>query len=388
MWVFLYIYIILTSILVLPINNGFLFPKEMIFFIGGMSLLSLPHILQKRKYDIFSNRYIGLILLYIIISFGWYFYMPMLRGIPVKWNLWNYLPTINTILTIFLIQSLIEHTDNLKRWLDLSKFLCWFGFILSVYAIIQFCGLDQIFDFNFNWTFPATPHVTDRFVFWRMITFFGNPKETATFLIIISPLCLMFKDFKYKVFYSTIILAIILTQNHWAFIYLGVSIILYLLFTKKFRLSLIFFILLFIGGIFLSFKYPRILNSLTEKFGLWKEIWLEGCKKFFTGFGLGSFSIKNFSIGQYHVKNAMFDLLQIFHDGGIILAGLVIAYLLNLAKRVFFAKKNMLLMGYSISFITFLCFSVGAWVTYFAPCALLGILNISAIETILLQKEE
>src|SRR3990167_10126907 len=172
MWIFLYIYIILTSTLVLPINNGFLFPKEAVFFIGGMAMLSLPHILQKAKYDIFLNRYIGLILLYVILSFGWYFYMPMLRGIPVKWNLWNYLPTINVILTIFLIQSLIEHTDNLKRWLDLSKFLCWFGFILSVYAIIQFCGLDQIFTYNLNWIYSNNLHSTQRFVNWRMITFF------------------------------------------------------------------------------------------------------------------------------------------------------------------------------------------------------------------------
>jgi len=387
MWIFLYIYIALTSILVLPINNGFLFPKEMVFFIGGMTMLSLPHILQKPKYDVFSNRYIGLILLYVVLSFGWYFYMPMLK-MPIKWNLWNYLPTINVILTIFLIQSLIEHTDHLQRWLDVSKFLCWFAFILSIYAIIQFCGLDQIFDFNFNWTYPVTPHVTDRFVFWRMITFFGNPKETATFLTIIAPLCLMFKDFRYKVFYLTIIFAVILTKNDWAFIYLGISIILYFLFTKKIRLSGLLFLLFSAFYLYLYFNNCQTCLNLHGKLGLWKEIWLSGCKKLFTGSGLGSFGIKNFAVGVYPAKNAMFDLLQIFHDGGIILVGLIIAYLLNLAKRIYLAKKNMLLIGYTISFITFLCFSVGAWVTYFAPCALLGILNISAIETIVSQKEE
>ncbi len=376
MWNILISLFIISSVIIIPnIVDNFWIPKNAIFLILGFMLLAYNFISKQERAITFKNKWIGLILIYVILSFGWYFYYPLVvakNGIRVFWNVWNFLPSLNVILAILLIKDLVEYTDNLARWVNIAKVLCWVCFGFSVYALLQFLGLDQIFTKDLKWNiFTKSSH---------MVTFMGNSMHTANFIAMLSPLCLMFKDLRYKIIYALVFITLILINSTISMVAFLVGLIVYLIWMKKIRIAVYLVGLLLVSS-YLIYLYQPAYFSFSGRFELWKIIlkgWLE---RPYTGWGLGSFAMKNYRDSTTSLAFfATNESIQILHDGGIILLTLVYGYLLNLFKRIIMAKDSILIVGYTISLIVYFVLSMGSSILWLSPLALVGILCISAIE--------
>ena len=382
MWTILNILLILTSIIFIPFTKEvFLSPKDMVFTLLGFILIAYSYISKDIKTSTFKNKWLGFIFIYTILQFGWLFYLPLLsKSDKILWNLWNYLPTINIILAILLIQTLVEYTDNLYRWVNVSKVLIWLGVGFAIYALLQYLGLDQIFHSHLNWLDEATPNVPGgAFKTYRMVTFFGNRMQTATLLALVSPLCLMFRDLRYKVAYILICGIVILTMSAINIVAMVVGLMSYLLLTKKFKYALILSGACVIGTILIYFYRPDFFN-LYGKLDLYKRVFIDTKDTFFTGKGIGSFLKYRYDVGGLLVDKLGFEPLQVLFEGGAILLTLVLIYITNLFMRIIMAKESMLLIGYTSALVSFLVISLGGYTFHIAPFALIGIILISGIE--------
>src|SRR3990167_368178 len=374
MWYILSILFILSSVAILPnAVDNFWIPKDAVFLMGGFFLLGYNFISNKERTLIFKNKWIGLILIYLMLSFGWHFFLPILTakaGQRVFWNVWNFLPTINVILGILLLKDFVEYTDGLNRWVAIARMLCWVGFGYSVYALLQFFGLDQIFTKDLKWSSPN-----------HMITFMGNSMHSANFIAILSPLCLIFKGMRYKIFYALSFVILILINSTISMVGFIAGLTLYLLFTKRFKVLAWVGVALFVLGVLLWMYYPQYF-SFSGRFELWKITLIAWKEKAITGLGLGGFGMKMYKDCTGSIAIACTnDYLQIIHDGGLILLILVFGYLANLFKRIIMAKDNILLVGYVSSFVAYLVVAGGSFIIWIAPMALIGLIYISAIET-------
>jgi hypothetical protein len=329
---------------------------------------------MKEKIQSFTNKWLGFILIYTILQFIWFFFKPLIFIIngKVAWNLWNYIPTINVILSIFLIKTLVEYTDTLHRWITVSKILIWVSFGLAIYGILQYIGLDQIFS-RFQWILFTKSG--------RMVTFFGNSMQTGNYLAVCSPLCLMFKSLKYKIIYGVILIAILFTQSAISIASFLIGLLIYLLLTRKFKWCIVVILFSIAGALVLNSFNPDVW-SFGSRLSLWEKIFVSSTDYCFTGRGLGSFANMVYSDTKTSaiVGAAQFELLQIFHDGGIVMLGLSLCYLFGLFIRYLFAENTMLLIGFISAFISYLVMCFGSSPLRIAPLALIGILYISGIE--------
>jgi len=377
MWNILISLFILSSVIFIPnIANNFWIPKSAVYLIGGFILLAYNFISSKEKTLTFKNKWIGLILIYIVLSFGWYFYKPLVMardGQKVLWNIWNFLPSLNVILAILMIKDLVEYTDNLARWVTMAKVLCWVCFGFSIYALLQFFGLDQIFTKDLKWSiFTKSSH---------MITFMGNSMHSANFIAMLSPLCLMFKDLRYKVIYLSAFIVLILMNSTISMVAFIIGFLIYLIWMRRFKVTVCVMLWLLICAV-LIYHYNPSYFSFSGRFELWKLVLSDWIRKPYTGWGLGSLVLRHIRDHTTSLALAVEnDFLEILHNGGLILFVLVCGYILNLFKRIIMAKDNILLAGYTISFIVYLVLGMGSFLISIAPLALTGILYISAIET-------
>ena len=368
---------ILSSVIVIPnVAENFWIPKSVVFLIGGFILLAYNFISNKERSLTFKNKWLGLIFIYIILSFGWYFYMPLMmaqEGQKVFWNIWNFLPTLNVILAILLIKDLVEYTDNLNQWVKIAKVLCWVCFGFSVYAILQYFGLDQIFTRDLKWSVSIKSSF--------MITFMGNSMHSANFIAMLSPLCLMFKDLRYKIIYLIAFISLIFINSAVSLVAFIFGFLLYLLFMKRFKILIYSILGLLTAGVLIYFYNPQYF-SFSGRLELWKLVLLDWKQRPWTGWGIGSIVLRQIRDSSTSLALAVEnDYLEILHNGGIFLFIPVCGYLLNLFKRLIMAKGSMLLAGYTIAFLVYLTLAMGSFLISIAPLALVGIIYISAIET-------
>jgi len=342
---------------------------------GGFILLGYNFISQKEKTATFKNRWLGLILIYVILSFGWYFYKPIImakEGQKVLWNIWNFLPSLNAILAIFLIKDLVEYTDNLTRWVTMAKALCWVCFGFSTYALLQFFGLDQIFTKDLKWIINTKSS--------HMITFLGNSMHTGNFIAMLSPLCLIFKDLRYKLFYVSAFITLTLINSTISLVAFIIGFLTYLLFMKKFKAIVFILITLLTMGV-LVYQYHPQYFSFSGRLELWKLVILDWKARPLTGWGIGSVLLRQI---RDHTQSLAFavenDFLEILHNGGIILFVLICGYLCNLFKRIIMTKDSMLLAGYTMAFVVYLVLGMGSFLISIVPLSLMGIIYISALE--------
>ncbi|MDI6732325.1 MAG: O-antigen ligase family protein [Planctomycetota bacterium] len=373
MWIALIVTFILCSVITIPNTvDNFWMPKNAAFSIFGFILLGVNFITDKQRLNTLKNKWIGLVLIYLMLSFAYHFYLPLVlakSGVKVNWNIWNYLPTLNIILSIFLIKDLVEYTDNLDRWVKIAKVLCWVAFVFSIYALLQRLGLDQIFTKDLKWLHGN-----------KMITFMGNSMNTANFVAMISPLCLMFKDLKYKIFYAAIFLCLVFIDSTMSMAAFIIGLLAYLIMTKKTRLAVLIICGVILIGITFCYFNPSYLRA-SGRFELWRITLDNWILKPFTGHGLNSFAVKKYA--DHTSSVALFaesEFLQVLHDGGIFLFILVMGYLCGLAKKIILIKKNMLNIGYISGLLSYLIICVTNSPLWLAPTALVGIIYISALE--------
>ncbi|KKL15240.1 hypothetical protein LCGC14_2507590, partial [marine sediment metagenome] len=292
MWNILYILIILTSVMFLPIKDAFGIPKQAVFIVVGFTLVASSFMNTNSKTLTFKNKWIGLVFIYtIFLSFVWHFFIPLLSNSPkfMVASLQTYLTTMSIITAILLIQCLVEYTDDLNRWVKVAKFLCWVGFGFSIYALIQFCGLDQIFHNGLTW-FNNPYGTEDHFVRYKMVTFLGNKRETACFLAMLSPMALMFKGLRYKIVYGVIAFTILLTFSFTGILALTVGFLIYLLLSNRWKIFLVGVLATPLIGWGLLKLDPHFFNFYGKGL-LWKKVFLGTIPDFFLGNGLGSFPL-------------------------------------------------------------------------------------------------
>jgi len=383
MWIFFYILFILTAIAINPmrgVGDIFWIPKEMVFNLFGFCFIGASWISTQPKSITFKNKWLAIILIHCAISFIWYFYLPITNGrpgTPVVWNLWLIRPFINVILSLWIIQTLVEYTDNLARWVDMAKMLCWTAFGFSIYSFIQVLALDPI----------CNSQAVKLFSGFAAITTMGNQNLTGNFLAALSPLCLMFTEKKYKVIYLLCLLAVYLTGSSLSFLACGVGLFFYLLLSKKWKLLSILTAIGFMGFIFILIKMPHYLSD-GDRLKMWPQVigWCKDTALF--GKGLGNFASNMYRPLYGRVAlSPHSETLQIVHDGGLVLLFFVLMYVFDLIKRIFYTKKNMLIVGFASSFAAFLFICQGNFPMRIAPLALTGIIYVAALEAIMRKGE-
>src|SRR3990167_8687773 len=310
MWNILIAGFILSSIITIPnVADNFWIPKNAVFLIMGFILLAYNFISKQDRIITFKNRWIGLILIYTMLSFGWYFYRPLVmakEGQRVLWNIWNFLPSLNVILAVFLIKDLTEYTDNLSRWVLIAKVLCWVCFGFSCYAILQFFGIDQIFTKDMKWNVSIKSS--------HMITFMGNSMHSANFIAMLAPLCLMFKDLKFKLIYVMAFIALVLSASAISMAAFLAGFLIYLVWMRKYRISLLIILLLFALSC-LVYSYRPDYFSFSGRFNLWELTIKDWLQRPFTGWGIGSFEVRKIIDKTSSLALAAEnDYLQILHD--------------------------------------------------------------------------
>jgi len=250
--------------------------------------------------------------------------------------------------------------------------LCWVAFGISVYSIFQVLKFDPILGNVSNNISP--------------VTFFANNNLTGNMIAILSPLCLIFKDLRYKIIYGLCFIAILLTSSSLSLVAFVVGLFIYLISTKKWKLTLCLIVSMVIFVIYKKFSF----FSDSGRFEIWKNT-LGYCKDtLWLGKGVGNFAANQYKplAGNPMVASPHNELLQILHDGGIFLLVPVMIYVLDLIRRIIISNMNILLIGFTSMFVSFIIISLGNFPMRIAPLALSGIVCIAAIEAILIKGEK
>lgn len=355
------------------------YPKEAAFFVIGSLTIAFTFMCKESGKRL-RNKWLFAFLAFSIFQLFFYLWLPIIgiyKDGKFFINFWAIRPYINIFTGIFLIKVLSEHLTN-KEWVKVFKLLCWCGFLISVYSILQFFGIDGIgnhFEKNFVNGNPQRKQL--------MTTFLTHHTLTAAYVAMTAPLCLLFKDFRYKVFLTVMACSLILMDSLVGIVGFLASIFLYLLLTKKFRILVLTVILSIVGLLFLNNQYKNFFSD-SGRFPLWKESIVDVLNnKPFHGFGHGSFSEKYNRSGS-KVLFAHNDYVQELNEGG--LPGFII--LIFWFWSMFCKGLNNIIKEWFILDIVILCSFVcvciiafGSFPFHYAPLAVIGILYISYIES-------
>ena len=376
MFIILNIFLILCSLIFWPfkVNDSFWVIKESVFVLGCLSMLAYSFHVKCKGYT-FKNSYAALLLLYISVGFVWFFYAPFIKANgKVMWNFWNFRPTINFILGLFVVKILFEYTETLKNWIDTGKVIAWLGGMFAVYSIFQYLGVDQIFGTNVKFLYENGFPSGDQ----RMVTLFGNSFITSGFLAICSPMCLIFKGWRYKIFYVLIFIALILMDKTMALAAFTSGLFLYLTMNRRF-IKLAMLIAICIGfGVYCFFYKPEFF-AMTGRAEVWLLTWNKFLEAPYFGHGLGYFEMLRLKSNGSDVFFAHNEYLQNLIDLGIVGSSIIFLFLIDIGRRAFLAEQNILLTGYICGLVAFLVLSLGSFPLRIAPLALIAIIYISGI---------
>jgi O-antigen ligase len=376
MFIILNIFLVLSSLIFWPyqVNDSFWVIKESVFVLGCFSMLVYSFHKKSINHGLKDN-YIALFLLYVCLGFMWFFYSPFINANgKVMWNFWNFRPTINIILAILIIKLLFEYAESMKDWIIVGKVISWLGGCFAIYSIFQYFGVDQVFGskvkFLYENGFPSGEQ--------RMVTFFGNSFITSGFLAICSPMCLIFKGWRYKIFYVAIFTALVLMDKTMALAAFAVALSLYLIMNRKF-IKLLLLIASCAGfGIYCFLNKPEFF-SMTGRFEVWNVIFEKFIQAPYFGYGLGYFEMLRLKSNGLDVFFAHNEYLQNLIDLGIIGSSIIFLFFIDLGRKAFHVEGNILLTGYICGLVAVLVLSIGSFPLRIAPLALIAIIYIAGI---------
>jgi hypothetical protein len=250
------------------------------------------------------------------------------------------------ILIFFLGHLAISSYKFTRKDIDTTlKVITYTGLLMSIYAILQFCGFDQFFQGRiglFKSTFTCGT--------------LGNPDILAPFLVLIVPIALYLRKYIAAII---IMLAVFFTHSQVAWIALAISLsFLIAIKSKKHAIitSSILIIIFSIISINLKSSLVKRFSSDGGRIKVWKQIVKDirtpieitkGKEEQFslTGFGLGSFryifhsKYKDYSEPFLEAHNDYAELL--FNTG-------IIGLALFLVGIVFLIRQSFPLIGYKI----------------------------------------
>lgn len=360
-------------------------PKEIAFFFIGSLIIAFSFFNSKVNGTRLQNKYLFAFMAFIVFQFVWYFYKPIFLinvdgGYSFKMNIIR--PFINISVGVLLIKVLSESLIN-KDWIKVFKFLIWVGFLLSLYSVLQWFGIDWsngILEVNYISDIPERKQL--------MFTFLSHRTLTAAYIALTIPLCLMFKEVKYKVFIVFMILSLALSDSLVAIIALIISVLMFFLISKKFK-TLAIIIILSLSALFLLNKNYTNFFAYSGRLDLWKQATIDVLyNKPFIGYGPGSFSRRYDVVMErgYGSEIRLFahnDYVQGLSTGGLPLLIILIAYTMNLLYR---GLVNIAKDYFIMDIVLFCCLigiivvANGTFLFHYPPLAVLGILYISYIE--------
>lgn len=353
------------------------------YFLVGWMVVAASWMARTGKLFVFRNAWLGAILIYNILYFGWYFFVPIIfnNGIGYTVQVWNLRPTLNLVLGLVLIQTLVENTDSFNRWLTLAKVMFWTGFGVSVYSVVQWLNIDPLFGrYHFN-------HINDYFSREvLMVGFLSNKFLTAQYIALLAPLGLMFKGNWYKVAFGFMAVPILLANTVTAVVTYVLGLAVYLLLHRNIKSLVGLGIISLLALVVLTVSYPQFLASSGRQ-TVWKESFARMMedKSFLQGEGLGSFPANNIKSGERKALSAHSEPVQVLFEGGAVMIVLVGGYLLDLCRRVLASlavDPTTLLIVFTSVFVAYVASSFTSFPLRIAPLALIGIIYISALEVL------
>src|SRR3990167_6393531 len=352
-------------------------PKEVVFSMIGSLTIFYSFINKKTNSLIYNNKFMFAFLVFLAIQFLWYFYKPMLminnEGM-YGFNIRIIRPTICLLTGVFLIKVFSE-TFITKEWINIFNVVCWMSFLLAVYSILQWCGIDwntNIMTKNFVNQNPQRDQM--------MFTFLSHHTLTAAYLALSAPLCLMFTQHRYKIFLAVIFISLVFSGSIMALTAFMVSVSLFFILSGNIRFFLLMVLFSLCVVFLLNKVYPEFLFN-SGRFEIWRLVITDVFKeKPFIGYGLGEFAYK------YNNPNVILfahnEYIETLFFGGIPALVILAGYILNLFYKIITRIKESFVMDTVIAccFVSLCILSFGTFIFHYPPLAVLGILYMAYIE--------
>lgn len=174
-------------------------------------------------------------------------------------NFWVWKPMFY-ILTFSLMLVTVSSLDFSKKDIKLIfQVMSWVGFLMSVYVIFQFLGLDQFLRLSDN---EGTRYVTQKYLGGSI----GQPTLVSPFIAMIIPIALYLNKW-FKTMALVMIIAVILTLSQIAIGAMVISLLFLFSTAGKVQFSLSVLTFLMLGAILILgyFYVPRIKNFVQDK---------------------------------------------------------------------------------------------------------------------------
>lgn len=312
---------------------------------------------------------------WLLLFVGYLFFSVLLApkpfidlwGLQVK-NFWVWQPMFKIIVFFFMFVAVASIEWRAK---DISLFLntmVWAGFIMAVYAVIQFLRLDQFFYVIPDRGVTTMPHIGGTL---------GNPTVMSSFIAMLVPIAFYLKRY-WKAL--AIIIAVCLTCSQVAIGAMVISLMVLVAVKNKRTIvvtgAILLAVVLFLGiGYFKSSRINAFIGD-NGRFSHWEQIAKDlnspinaGSKKKYplTGLGMGSFKY------IYHLKHknsfhqAHNDYLELAYNTGLIGLILFLCAIGYMLKQNFSLKAVRLgkINKYRLHLLSsFICVSICAGGTF------------------------
>lgn len=310
------------------------------------SLIIVGHVVCKQGFAKVTNIWIPLLLLFIVFSS---FHCPNINFeslfTPKDAGIFNFKPMFECIMYFCLFMAVSSLPISTKDFLKIKKSIALVGIISSIYCILQYLGLDQIY------------RLTDGMVLSQMTRnpnvggFMSQPVFAGALLVMCMPFV-----FKYYIKFSPLlVLSILLTGNRSSMI--ALAILSLWLFTIRSRKAI------FIGSalyasilVFLTALYsvaPMFLHwfNSSGRLAVWNKIIVDffhphfpgiNACHFLTGYGIGSFSVLFPFYNHSNFYQAHSEPLEIFYTLSIVGFVLFILMMIEIFKQ---AQNSLLFLS-------------------------------------------
>ena len=309
--------------------------KESLFQVGAIVILGASFFDNKlREYH---NKYITYFLIYIAITFFYFYSLPYIFGQEVrgqKYNMvisaWHLIPIFNLTLGLLMLKALIENI-SVKQVKILAKIVCWVTVLTAGYMICQKLSLFQIYGRNEHFTGG------NWFSSNRTIGFIGNPMLAGGFVAIGSQFNLLFNTKRHWIFYIICGIATCCTLTVSPPLTFFLCAFIYLIIYKR-PIGYLTGILILLGGL-VAIKVRGDFFSSSDRIEVWKQTLQAWWVKPYTGMGLGSFRNLKITVNLVRWQEAHNEWLQLLQQIGIIGLGFVIAIMTDFFRRISLQKE-------------------------------------------------
>ncbi len=317
----------------------------------------------------YKNKYLSWMAMYGFFQFGFNWYYPMLRG--YGYNVGTICESLHFLLAIIATLLFCSYADR-QSFIRISKAIVISSMIIAIFGIFQGIGLDPMKSIA-TYISKEPRHVAATL---------DHPDIFGNFMALCLPFCLYLTGIRYKICFSVILIALLMSQSSISLVaaFIGISVFVLL----KYRNKLTFYgvlgaIISFITFCILNPWFNKFNNGFTGRVWAWKEFIKRDVNPIF-GNGLGVAKSYGVQSGDNYWTTPHNDYLMIWLCMGVI--GLIIFSLIsiNSFRNFRYNQSNTLGFAYLASLITFFILMLGSFPMGYAPLALIGIISWWAVE--------